>query len=300
MLVAIVVAGCTSDDGAGDTGPDPTAGTPDSATSTIDSAAAAADSTTETAEATIEERPDWAAVFDAAGVEGTFALREVGSGRTEVLDLTRATTQRRPASTFKILNSLVILETGTLPDVDTAVPWDGTEREVASWNQDHTLRSGIEVSAVWMFQEMARRIGEPTMNDWVAAADYGNADIGGGIDRFWLDGDLRISPVEQLDVLERLLTDDLPFDPDVQAQVRDIIVRESGDGWSWSHKTGTALVEDPALGWLVGATEHDGRRWVFAMNVDLGTIEGVGGLIDTPVRQDVTRQILVSEGALPV
>ncbi|MEO1062051.1 MAG: penicillin-binding transpeptidase domain-containing protein [Actinomycetota bacterium] len=244
------------------------------------------------------EQDGWGELFEDENVVGTFAVREVGSGQTLVWDRDRAERARLPASTFKILNSMVILQTGVIGDVDELVPWDGVEREVEVWNQDHSLRSGIEVSAVWMYQALARRVGAARMAERVAAADYGNTDIGGGIDEFWLRGDLRISAVEQLDFLERMVTGGLPFDDDVVTDVREIIVREQGDDWSWSHKTGTALAAEPTLGWLVGTTDVGGRTWVFAMNVDLDGPE-LATQIDPQVRQTLTRRSLEDVGALP-
>lgn len=247
----------------------------------------------------VDERDDWGEVFAEEGVVGTFALREVGASMTAVWDPTRASTPRLPASTFKILNSMIILQTGVLSDVDEVVEWDGVQRSVPEWNRDHSLRTGIEVSAVWAYQELARRVGDDAMASWVDEAGYGNRDIGGGIDQFWLRGDLRISPFEQLDFLERMVTGDLAFDDEVVGQVCEIIVRDQGDGWTWSHKTGTALGEEPPLGWLVGTAENDGRTWVFAMNLDLDGVDGPSGQLDPLVRQRIARTILEAEGALP-
>ena len=247
----------------------------------------------------IEVMDEWGDWFAEADVRGTFVLQEVGTGQAKVWNPARAAEPRRPASTFKILNSLIILETGTLGDVDETVRWDGVDRGIEVWNQDHTLRSGIEVSAVWMYQQLARDVGEPAMREWVDRADYGNRNIGGGIDQFWLDGRLRVSALEQVDFLERLVTGELPFRTDVVDAVADILVREHGDGWAWSHKTGTALAADPILGWLVGVTEHDGRRFVFAMHLDLESSTSVDTQLDPQVRQRLARRILEAEGALP-
>lgn len=251
------------------------------------------------ADETIVERADWGEVFAAEDVTGTFVLREVGTGTTQVWNADRATERRLPASTFKILNSLIILETEVLTDADESVSWDGIDRGVDAWNRDHSLRSGIEVSAVWMYQEMARRVDEGPMATWVERAGYGNADIGGGIDEFWLRGALRISPVEQADFLERLATGDLPFRPEVVAAVSDILVRERGPGWTWAHKTGTALADDPPLGWLVGIADWNGASHVFALNLDLAPVDDVATEVDPQVRQRIARTILVAEGALP-
>lgn len=137
------------------------------------------------------------------------------------------------------------------------------------------------------------------MAAWVERADYGNADIGGGIDRFWLSGDLRISPLQQLDFLESLQQGALPFSADVMEMGRQILVREAGKDWSWSHKTGTALDEDLDLGWLVGSTENQGRSWVFALNLDLPPVGGLGSQIEPQSRLSIARSILEAEGALP-
>lgn len=248
---------------------------------------------------TIVEHDDWGDDFAAAGTAGTFVARRVGGTATHVWNPDRAEEPRLPGSTFKVLNSMIVLETDTLPDVDTEVAWDGVTREIGAWNRNHSLRSGIEVSAVWMYQEMARRIGETEMADWVRRAGYGNADTSGAIDRFWLDGELRISPVQQIDFLEQAVLGELPFRPDVVDSVLAILVRESGDGWTWAHKTGTVLADDPALGWLVGTTSNGSESWVFALNLDLQGVNTAAGQIDPAIRQQLARRFLVDLGALP-
>ena len=259
------------------------------------------DSTTSGDPVAVNTEAPWIGeLFADAGAIGTFAAREVGTDETIVHDLDRAAAARLPASTFKILNSLIILETGVLSSVDEVVAWDGVMRDIDVWNRDHTLRTGIEVSAVWMYQQLAREVGSERMRSLVRAAGYGNADAGPVIDDFWLRGDLRISPLEQLDFLERLATGDLPFDAEHVDAVRDILVRESGAGWVWSHKTGTASAEEPVLGWLVGLATHDDTTWVFALNLDLETVgdDGVVGQIDPQLRLQLAREILVELGAL--
>lgn len=245
------------------------------------------------------EQADWETIFAEHGFEGTFVLQKVGSDLIEVHDLDRARTRRLPASTFKILNSMIALETGAVADVDEVIPWDGVTRNVESWNQDHTLRSAIEVSAVWVYQELAQRVGHDRMDEWVSESGYGNGDIGGGITDFWLTGELRIAATEQLEFLRRFVEEDLPFRPEVMNQVRGILIREEGPGWTWSHKTGTALADDPALGWLVGIAENGDQTWVFALNVDLEKDPGLSGEIMPSSRVDLARDLLQSAGALP-
>ena len=146
-------------------------------------------------ETDIVERTEWGEVFAEEGATGTFALREVGESTTKVWNRARAVERRLPASTFKIPNSMIILETGVVDDVDTVVAWDGVERELDVWNRDHSLRSGIEVSAVWMYQLLAREVGAERMAAFVQAVDYANGLTGPAFDEFWLRGDVRINPL---------------------------------------------------------------------------------------------------------
>src|SRR5204863_9094267 len=128
-------------------------------------------------------------------------------------------------------NSLIALETGVVADPDKDVfEWDGIKRDIAAWNSDHTLRSAIAASVVPVYQEIARRIGLERMQHYVDLLDYGNHDIGGGIDQFWLTGNLRIDPVQQIDFLDRLRRGVLPVSKRSQEVVRDILpVTKAGD-----------------------------------------------------------------------
>ena len=65
-----------------------------------------------------------------------------------------------PASTFKIPNTLIILEEGLIKDQSELIKWDGKEREYASWNKDQTLKSAFHYSCVWCYQRYAREVGD--------------------------------------------------------------------------------------------------------------------------------------------
>ncbi len=176
-----------------------------------------------------------------------------------------------PASTFKIANSLIALETGVVADPDKDVfKWDGVTRSIEAWNKDHTMRSAIAASAVPVYQEIARRIGEERMQKYVDLLDYGNRDIGGGIDQFWLTGNLRIDPMQQVDFVDRLRRGVLPVSKRSQELVRDILpVTKIGDA-TIRAKSGLlgAEIGKPSLGWLVGWAEKGSQVTVFAMNMD--------------------------------
>lgn len=234
----------------------------------------------------IEEKQDWGKYFEASGVEGTFLFYDLKSDRYSGYNLKRLESAFVPASTYKIINSLIALETGVIRDEDETLKWNGVDRGVKDWNRDHNLRSAFKYSAVWFYQELARRIGEQRMQKHVDANRYGNQNIKGGIDHFWLDGELRITPRQQIDFLVRLYQNKLPFSQRNIDIVKDIFILEKTDNYTLRGKTGWAMRYKPQIGWLVGYIEREGRSYFFAMNIDIKDPK------DAPSRIAITKKIL--------
>ena len=134
--------------------------------------------------------------------------------------------------------------------------WDGKERDREANNKDHTLQSAISESIPWYFRELARDVGEDRMAKWLEKLDYGNRDISGGIDRFWLGSSLKINAHGQLKLLKDLWHGTLPFNPDYQELLRDMLVLDSPLDGTLHGKTGSCLgAEDqlpPDHGWFIG------------------------------------------------
>jgi beta-lactamase class D len=218
-----------------------------------------------------EFRDDLAKRFFDLGTTGTFVGYKVDDYLIIASDKVRSGEGKLPASTFKIPNSVIALETGVVEDPDKDVfKWDGVTRSIEPWNKDHTLRSAIAVSAVPVYQEIARRIGAERMQKYVDLFDYGNRDIGGGIDQFWLTGNLRIDPMQQIDFVDRLRRGVLPVSKRSQELTRDILpVTKVGDA-TIRAKSGLLGAEQgkPSLGWMVGWAEKGSSTTVFAMNMD--------------------------------
>jgi len=173
-----------------------------------------------------------------------------------------------PCSTYKIPNSLIALETGVASGPDFLLKWDGVKRARPEWNRDHTLQSAIRVSAVWYYQELARRIAMDRMQRHVDAFDYGNRDLSAGIDRFWLGSSLRISADQQLRFLEKLQQGALPISARAQQVVRDITRQQWSEGVSYHGKTGSCGSDDgTSHGWWVGFVTRGEQRHAFAANI---------------------------------
>jgi beta-lactamase class D len=222
-------------------------------------------------------KADLTKIFSDANTEGTMAVLDANANTLTLTDETRTRSAILPASTFKIPNSLIALETGVIADADVEViKWDGVDHGIPEWNQDHTLRSAIKFSVVPVYQQLARRIGAERMQRFVDAFDYGNKNIGGGIDRFWLTGDLRISPIDQTRFLSKLLAGTLPVSERTLTLVKDIVPVEKTDSAVIHYKTG--LLSDDGMptgksniGWVVGWVERGEASMIFAMNMDVRT-----------------------------
>lgn len=237
--------------------------------------------------------PDWQRFFAARGVRGTFVLFEPLQNRYTLVDPSRAKQRFLPASTFKIPNALIGLEVGSISDENEVFHWDGKPKLRPQWERDQTLATGMRDSVVWMFQEVARRTGKSTMRDWLDRLDYGNHDLSGGIDQFWLQGGLRISAREQVELLYKLAEGRLPMTQRAQRLVRQALVVEKTRDHTLYAKTGSTGGKEP-VAWWVGWIEKKGRPIaVFAMNY----APTPGSRFED--RFEIGRAILAESGKLP-
>lgn len=242
-----------------------------------------------------QERPDWNRVFSEAGVIGTALVFDEDRQAWLVHDRIRAERAYSPASTFKIFNAMAALDSKAVRDEYEVIRWDGRKRQFEGWNRDHSLASGMRFSVVWFYQEMARRIGAARMQGYIDAAGYGNRDISGEIHMFWLNNTLRISAHQQVDFLRRLADGALPFSAEAQETVRRITIIEDAPRWTMHAKTGWsthgAADGKADLGWVVGWVERAGRRWFFAINIDMPDSA------DAQKRLPIARKLLDEAGA---
>ena len=245
-----------------------------------------------------EDRADLGRFF--GEIEGTFVLLDGQTGRRIRYNPERAATRFLPASTYKIPNTLIALETGVADGAEFALAWDSVAvpRQSwwpASWARDQTLRSAFTASVVWYYQELARRIGPDRMREYLDRFDYGNRDISGGIDTFWLTGGLAISPDEQVDFLRRFYDGRLGVSDRTTAIAKELLVLEETPTYRLSGKTGWAglgLDGAPEIGWLVGYGERGDEVHYFATNIEIRTNA------DARARVDITKAILRELGLL--
>lgn len=237
-------------------------------------------------------QPDLKTIFDKHGVEGSILIYDAQKETYTGYNLEMIETEYSPASTFKIFNALVSLETGAVKTESDTMRWDGKDKGRPQWNKDHNLRSGMKFSVVWFYRELARRVGEKKMKHHIDLVGYGNKDMSGGIDLFWLTGGLRISSLQQIDFLRRLRSNNLPFSQRSIDIVKNIIIMDSTDTYVMRAKTGWSSHIEPEIGWLVGYIETKGNVYFFSTNIIMTKPE------DAAAREAITREVFKKMGIL--
>lgn len=247
----------------------------------------------------IEEKPEWNAFFTGENVNGVFILCKNGTESCRTSSKSRENVGFSPASTFKIPNALIALDTGVVKSQHQVFKWAGEPRGMKQWEKDFNLRGAIQASAVPVFQQFAKEIGEKRMKGYIHKLSYGNENIAGGIDHFWLDGGLKISAWQQVVFLEKLYKNTLPVSRESQLIVKDALVSEVTPEYLVRAKTGYSLgapgygdKSKAGVAWWVGWVERGTDVYFFATNID---VESEAQL---PARKSVPIKILKSEAVL--
>jgi beta-lactamase class D len=185
-----------------------------------------------------------------------------------------------PCSTFKIAISLMGYNERILKDTITP-KWPFKSGYVAwrkSWKAPHNPTTWNQHSCLWYSQQITMKVGREKFKEYLKKFQYGNQDGEGdkgkhnGLTRAWLSNSLKISPIEQVEFLEKLTQDKLPVSSDAHHYTRQILFLETWHGWKMYGRTGRGYIqkEDGSLDkkwqieWFVGWLEKNNRIIVFA------------------------------------
>lgn len=227
-------------------------------------------------------------LFDKRALTGTVVISSLDNKTVFISDDKRAKQQLAPASTFKIANTLIALEEKAVKDELEIIKWDGKDKGWKPWNQDHSIKSGFPVSCVWCYQELAKRVGLDKYHQHLKQLNYGNMQTGENLIRFWLDGDLKISALEQIEFLQKLYKNDLPYKQRNLDKTKDVMIVESNDNYTIRVKTGWAM----NIGWYVGYIELKNKTWFFAMNMNMPELS------QAKYRKEITMEALKIKGII--
>lgn len=234
--------------------------------------------------------------FDEHKVKGCFALYDNATNEFTIYNMKRyRDSSFQPASTFKIVNSLIGLQEGKIVNDSMVIKWDGIRRKAESWNKDLTMYEAFRVSSVPYYQEVAGMIGKERMQIWLDSISYGSKKITTAIDSFWLDNSLKITPDEELGLARKLYFNQLPFFKSNQETVKRAMLFENNANYKLSYKTGWGKTEKgDHLAWIVGWVEENNHPYFFVLNFE-STDPGA----DIPsIRMNILKAILKQSGFL--
>ena len=234
--------------------------------------------------------------FEEYGVEGCFLLYDLKNDVYQIYNSRRCEQGYLPATTFDIPNALIGLETGVITDENMTIPWDSIVSTEEAWNKDHTLASALQYSAVPYFQEVARRVGPTRMKELSDDCDYGRMNITKeNIDKFWIWGDSRITPWEQMNFMLHFYTNKITFSKANIDVVKKLIILKQTDKWIFRGKTGMTVQDGKNLGWLIGYLEENGNVWLCVCNME-SSIDNTEKFKES--RRGITEKVFKSMGLM--
>lgn len=198
------------------------------------------------------------------GYKGSFVLYDSTENTWRIYDKDNAVTRISPASTFKIYSALYGLESGTITPEQSLIRWNGQNYVYNLWNADQTLESAMQNSVTWYFQTLDQRASLSDIEKYVQEIGYGNQIVEGDIASYWLNSSLKISPVEQVQLLKKLYNNEFEFAPENIKAVKNAISLYTTDEGTLSGKTGTEEVNGQnTSGWFIGYIEKNDHTYFF-------------------------------------
>lgn len=209
---------------------------------------------------------DLSAYFD--GYEGSFVLYDLENNVWNIYNKDRAVLRVAPNSTYKIYDALFGLEEKVITPENSLIPWDGTSQPFEAWNADQTLSSAMGASVNWYFQSIDEQLGAAAISEYIQKIGYGNQNISGGLPAYWMESTLKISPVEQVELLTGLYANRFGFAPENVQAVKDAIRLSSSKTGTLYGKTGTGRIDEKDVnGWFIGFAETADNTYFFASNI---------------------------------
>lgn len=202
------------------------------------------------------------------GYEGSFVLYDMAQDTWNIYDMDRAALRVSPDSTYKIYDALFGLEAGVITPEASTMEWNRELYPFQEWNADQTLQSAMSASVNWYFQEIDKQLGTSAIDRYIREIGYGNENTKGGLSSYWMESSLKISPIEQVELLRKLYENSLGFRTKNIDTVKDSILLSSSKSGNLYGKTGTGCIDGMDVnGWFVGYVEAPDNTWFFAANI---------------------------------
>ncbi len=238
--------------------------------------------------------------------KGRYGALEIYDAQTKLsfrVNTPRLAERLTPCETYLWPHTAIALGTGAIKDNTTKIVFDPNKHPAAStwpevWRRDHTFESALRDSVPWYAGELSTRIGNVKLAQHLKRIKYGNADISGGLDKFWNTSSLRITGLEQVDFVRGFREGRLGFSPNATKLVKEAMVQERTPDYTIYGMPGTCAHDATGtkyLGWLIGFVERPGKVWYYAMNIDAKAVADFG-----TARLDIVRGAMAEMGFIPL
>lgn len=203
-----------------------------------------------------------------SGYDGSFVLYDKENNSWNIYNMAQATLRSAPNSTYKIYDALFGLEEGIITPMNSFLPWNNETYPFEAWNTDQTLSSAMQSSVNWYFQTIDEQLGDSSINAYIQKIGYGNENVNGDLSSYWLESSLKISPVEQVQLLQSLHSNKFGFAPENIQAVKESMCLSSSSKESIYGKTGTGRINGQDInGWFIGYIETAEHTYFFATNI---------------------------------
>lgn len=208
--------------------------------------------------------------FSKCRIKGSITIYDYRHKRWMYSDPTDARVPMLPASTFKIINLLIALETGVIRDENAIVKWPGhTDTTLYGYRpdiyHDISVKEAFQVSAGWAFIELAKKIGRKKYQQYLTACRYGNMNLSSKGNDFWNFGNLGIAPAGQINFLVKVYEGKLPFSKRNLDILKKVMITDSTDQYILRSKTGWTRPQGQLeVGWWTGYVERKDNVYFFA------------------------------------
>jgi bla regulator protein blaR1 len=200
--------------------------------------------------------------------DGSFVLYDMQEDAYHIYDKDQSTLRVSPDSTYKIYSALFGLEENIITPEQNTIEWDGTEHPYDQWNEDQNLETSLKRSVNWYFGQLDQKMGLDSIQSNLNQIHYGNQDVSGGLEQYWLESTLKISPVEQVELLQSLYNNSFDFQEAHIEAVKNALQMEEKNGATLYGKTGTGNVNGKDInGWFIGFVETETNTYFFATNI---------------------------------
>jgi bla regulator protein BlaR1 len=244
---------------------------------------------------------DWSEYSN--GLNGAAVVYDATNRQYTMYNADLALARSSPCSTFKIISSLIALENGITTPEDSTREWSGEIFWNEDWNKDIDFYEAFRTSCVWYYRQVIDDIGKDMMQKELDKLQYGNCDISDWEGRlntnnnnraltgFWIESSLMISPKEQVDVMERIFSENSDYSEETQNELKQVMLVPEQDSSDISiyGKTGMGKAEGVVVdAWFTGFAESTEGKIYFC--VHLGRTDGMD--VSSPLAKEIAIQIV--------